>query len=175
MRADGGGSACGRVPMQHRSQEKTCDHERPPGVASGPADPIPAGESCVSDSQCTHGENGRCNPAINDDQHCTYDDCFADKDCKAGPCVCGETDWNADANVCLMGNCHTDADCGAHGYCSPSFGECGPYLGVVAYYCHTCDDDCVDDADCYPDQRGDYCLYNPAVARWVCGEAQCEG
>ncbi|HKU40744.1 MAG TPA: hypothetical protein VJR89_21435, partial [Polyangiales bacterium] len=53
-----------------------------------------------------------------------------------------------DNNRCLAGNCRVDADCGQSGYCSPSFGSCGSLDGVVAYYCHTCQDECIDDEDC---------------------------
>jgi hypothetical protein len=74
-------------------------------------------------------------------------------------------------NFCLAGNCRVDADCGAGGYCSPTFGSCGSFFGVVGYYCHTPKDKCVDDSDCPP---GD-CRYDPIGGSWACGTSFCAG
>jgi hypothetical protein len=73
-------------------------------------------------------------------------------------------------NVCLGGNCRVDADCGPGGYCSPSFGSCGAYAGVVGYYCHTAKDKCVDDAECASD-----CRYDTIMGAWACGTSSCAG
>ena len=92
-----------------------------------------------------------------------------------GVCACGGGFWS-DNNVCLNdGNCRTDADCGEGGACSPTLGDCGDYAGVVAYYCHTPTDECVDDADCTGTAGRGYCAYNPAAGHWMCSDAQCVG
>jgi hypothetical protein len=78
-------------------------------------------------------------------------------------------------NACLPGNCQTDGDCGSSGYCSPTFGGCGDYGGVIAYYCHTPADTCIDDSDCVSPERAGYCMYSPEVGRWACGYGQCVG
>ena len=92
-----------------------------------------------------------------------------------GPCECRPAGGTTTAaNVCKGGNCRTDEDCGAGGYCSPSFGSCGRYLGVVAYYCHTPKDKCVDDADCAGTAGAD-CRYNQVMGAWMCETTQCAG
>jgi hypothetical protein len=128
--------------------------------------------SCAADAHCSEGVNGRCEDLRG--AVCTYDECFADSECNTGgPCACEGGFWS-DSNACLAGNCQTDADCG--GYCSPSFGDCGDYAGVIGYYCHTPEDTCLDDADCSgPDTGAGYCMYRPEVAHWACGYGQCVG
>ena len=117
--------------------------------------------ACLRDEDCTAGDNGRCH-FDRAGARCTYDACFTDAECpeEGGPCICDS--GNGGGNACLPGNCKTDADCGSDGYCSPTASECG---GVVAYYCRTPDDSCVDDAGC----PGGQCMYRPEVARWACG------
>lgn len=129
--------------------------------------------SCATDAHCTDGVNGRCEERRG--TACTYDECFEDSECNTGgPCACEGGFWS-DSNACLLGNCRTDADCG-DGYCSPSFGDCGDYAGVIGYYCHTPEDTCIDDADCGGSDMGPgYCMYRPEVARWACGYGQCVG
>jgi hypothetical protein len=160
-----GTADCKREPKKHRALTEMCDHERAPS-AETPA----ASAGCTSDAECAQGENGRCGPNNRGLRTCTYDECFDDGDCMDGPCVCA-TDSGGN-NRCFGGNCATDADCGAKGYCSPSFGPCGNYAGVVAYYCHTCQDACTDDSDC---PNGGYCAYEPAAGHWLCSTAQCVG
>jgi hypothetical protein len=48
---------------------------------------------------------------------------------------------------------------------------------VTGYFCHTCDDECVNDSDCGgSDGYGDpYCMYNQSVGHWMCSTAQCAG
>jgi hypothetical protein len=130
---------------------------------------------CVRDEDCSAGENGRCTD-FRGGWQCTYDTCFTDGACDAGgPCRCEGAFWT-DANTCLAGNCRVDADCGSGGYCSPTFGDCGNYSGVIGYYCHTPADTCVDDADCVEAGVGaGYCMYRPELAHWVCGYGQCVG
>ncbi len=129
---------------------------------------------CLSDAECTAGVNGRCDDNRGD-FFCTYDTCFADSTCTSGgPCAC-EGESGSPGNTCLPGNCQTDADCGG-GYCSPTFGGCGTYSGVIAYYCHTAGDTCVDDGDCVDAMQGaGYCMYGPEQGRWSCGYGQCVG
>ncbi len=159
----------GRVPENHRPQAIDCDMERPrpPVNVNGPAD-------CNSHEDCTAGLNGRCSD-FGRHHSCTYDACFSDSDCGSGVCGCG-VNARTDANSCMSGNCRVNADCGAGGYCSPSFGECGPFLGPVAYYCHTAQDECIDDRDC-PDANGrpGYCAYNELARRWQCENSLCAG
>jgi hypothetical protein len=76
----------------------------------------------------------------------------------------------------MGGNCQIDADCGGGGFCSPSLGECGNYSGVVAYWCRTPEDTCVEDSDCVDPERGDgYCAHYPQVGHWACQYGQCVG
>jgi hypothetical protein len=83
------------------------------------------------------------------------------------------------ASVCIPANCHTDADCGSKGYCSPSVSfMCGANFGTQGWYCHTCADTCVEDADCPADPSkgpGHYCAYDPTQGHWACGYAFCVG
>jgi len=77
-------------------------------------------------------------------------------------------------NRCLPhGNCSTDADCGSAAYCSPSLllgDTCNPTN--IAFYCHTSNDECVDDSQC---TQG-YCLYDAAKKHWRCNERHaCDG
>ncbi len=130
---------------------------------------------CLSDADCTAGDNGRCQ----DNRgrfFCSYDTCYSDATCTTGgPCAC-EGQSGSPGNTCLPGNCQTDADCGSGGFCSPTFGGCGNYSGVIAYYCHTAADTCVDDADCVdPAQGAGYCMYSPERGHWACGYGQCVG
>jgi hypothetical protein len=141
---------------------------------SGPQCVVGRGE-CLSDADCTANDNGRCWDNRGN-WYCTYDTCYSDASCTSGgPCAC-EGESGSAGNTCLPGNCQTDADCGSNGYCGPSFGGCGGYSGVIAYYCHTPADTCVDDSDCSnPAQGAGYCMYTPEVGRWSCGYGQCVG
>jgi hypothetical protein len=83
-------------------------------------------------------------------------------------------------NTCIHSNCRVDSDC-ASGYCSPSVSpECGPFYGILGYYCHSCDDTCTNDSECV--QTGSngqpvkgYCAYQPTVGHWACGFGFCAG
>jgi hypothetical protein len=157
--------SCTRKPANHRPTAEMCDHERVPSAEV----PQPV-SGCTTDAECTEGQNGRCGPNNRGIRTCNYDQCFSDSECKeGGPCICGGVEAN---NRCFPGDCRTDADCGASGSCSPSFGTCGNYSGVVAYYCHTCKDECIDDRDC---RDGGYCAYEPTVGHWKCSTSQCVG
>jgi hypothetical protein len=169
----GGAGGVGRTPEKHRPSATACDNVRP---VDDPMVPD-AGNSvpCRTHADCTEGQNGRCSAIGRGGWVCTYDECFTDADCGApgGVCACGGSSSYADNNVCLSGDCKTDADCGAAGFCSPTFGSCGSYSGVVSYYCHTPQDECVDDADC--GGPAGYCAYVPAARHWKCSNAHCVG
>jgi hypothetical protein len=159
---------CGRRPHNHRPASEECDREREPGSLFHTVD----NPACSVDSDCTAGENGRClNAQFQAVPICSYDMCFSDAMCtRGGPCACAPPKTTTN-NICLAGNCNIDGECGPNGFCSPSFGMCGWYSGVVAYYCHTCEDECVDDSDCdHPDA---YCAYEPRRARWECSSFSC--
>jgi hypothetical protein len=172
------GIISGRVPAKHRPVAEMCDDER---NSSGPFIDDWALEqggdfvSCTAHEDCTEGDNGRCIGNGHDGWYCSYDRCFVDDDCD-NVCEC-EGGFRGDFNVCVGGDCRTDADCGPGGYCSPSFGDCGEYTGVVAYYCHTPDDECIDDSDCDGDGNfgAPYCAYNPAAGKWMCSDSHCAG
>jgi hypothetical protein len=177
----GAGGATPREPTKHRATATDCDHARPSNDPGAPTDPDAPRVQCRAHTDCTAGENGRCVGNGHDGWGCTYDSCFADSDCAAGTgesrvCAC-EGGSRSDNNVCLRGNCRLDADCGEAGYCSPSFGDCGNFFGVVGYYCHTNTDECVNDADCT--QGGTlpqaYCAFMPTVGRWKCSNSNCVG
>jgi hypothetical protein len=169
----GVGFAVERVPEKHRAAAVACDDERPPGNVRAF---FFLGSECAQDAQCSAGHNGRCQD-FRGTSACTYDECAVDGDCSSsGPCACEAAFWS-DANACLPGNCRTDADClGGGGYCSPTFGDCGDYAGVIAYYCHSPDDTCIDDSDCTSATQGPgYCMYRPELGHWECGYGQCVG
>jgi len=177
----GAGGATPREPTKHRPTATTCDQTRASNDPGAPTDPDAPRVDCRAHTDCTAGENGRCAGNGHDGWRCTYDNCFADSDCAAGAsesrvCACDGGD-RSDNNVCLPGNCRVDADCGEAGYCSPSFGDCGNYFGVVGYYCHTNTDECVNDADCTADgtRPQGYCAFRPTIGRWQCSNINCVG
>jgi hypothetical protein len=179
----GHGGTSGRVPLKHRAGV-ACATDRPAGTCTSAPD---AGFGCHSDSDCTAGSNGRCvaAPRLAVSCDCSYDTCMKDADCPqpGGVCECrpeasgqgsiAPTTPASPANACLAGNCRVDADC-AGGYCSPSLGSCGNFGGVVGYYCHTPNDQCVDDSDCAARGGGD-CRYNTTTGAWACNTSQCVG
>ena len=158
-------------PENHRPEAAPmCDNERDSPVI---VDPMTISAGCTAHDQCTDGINGRCTDYGRGYADCTYDQCFEDSDCGAGPCVCGTGAGN---NVCMGGDCQVDADCGEDGYCSPSYSDCGDYSGVVAYYCHTAADECTDDTDCPgAGPGGAYCMHSAELGHWVCSTSHCVG
>jgi hypothetical protein len=175
------------TPEKHRSAGETCDEVReavrpsPDGQPSAPAGDggqfiCPGGESrteygeCCFDEDCTEDTRGRC--SSRSFNYCSYDECQQDSDCTTGgPCVCGEG-----GNQCLSGNCQVDGDCSGGALCSPTLGTCGLYSGVLAYYCHTPEDACVNDSDCtVPGMGLGYCMYSPDVSHWMCSYTHCIG
>lgn len=153
-------------PMNHRPDRgEMCDNERAsPEVISGVG-------GCESHEECAEGDNGRCLPNRGGN-FCSYDRCFSDDDC-TGPCICGNTDTAP--NSCTAGGCQIDADCGPLSWCSPTFGDCGDFGGVVAYECHTAEDECTDDVDCADEGPGAYCRFSDEASHWVCSTLQCVG
>jgi hypothetical protein len=169
------GSSGGRVPVQHRPTGGACPQQRGPGMLTsqcmydaGPPQP------CLSDSDCTQGNNGRCmhpeyTPAICT-TGCSYDACFSDSDCPTmQPCDCRPSATSNTANACVGGSqCRIDSDCGPGGYCSPSQGY-GPFQCGIAYFCHTQADTCVNDTDCDSGR----CQFDGTAKHWQCGGPTC--
>jgi len=154
------------VPKAHRVSASTCTVPRGMATAmdAGGNNPF---ATCNSDAECTMGKNGRCQSVYNSMAcACNYDECTTDGDCAGGTCECRTADASRAPNRCLpRGDCATDADCGADGYCSPSLllgDTCNPLN--IAYYCHTQSDECVDDFQC---SQGN-CLYDHAKQHWRC-------
>jgi hypothetical protein len=175
---DAGGDACpgtpgvstkGEVPTEHRATAKTCDPSTaPPGPDGGLA-------ACTTDADCA-GDAGAYN-AFSHCLHglCSFDQCLTDSDCPNAVCGCAADYYGGNVafhpNVCVTGNCRTDADCGAGGACSPSRGRCGTYEG---FYCHGAADSCVNaTTDC--GSCGYACVYAPTAGAFVCGGAICNG
>ena len=172
---DGGGGSCTLpTPDEHRAAGAMCDDSRSfPEIEDWAA---MSGGSCASHEECAdEGDNGRCTVYPRGFTNCTADRCFGDSDCGAGPCVCGTGDFQE--NRCLAGNCQTDSDCGPGGFCSPSFGDCGNYSGVIGFFCHTCEDECTNDSDCGGTGEGydPYCAFDPAREIWACSDSHCVG
>jgi hypothetical protein len=160
-------------PKTHRAAAVDCPHDRVPGTAGSPR----TGDKCEKDSECTSGQNGRCESSLQGNV-CSYDECFTDADCgSAGVCGCRE-DQLYGANVCYKGNCRTDADCPTS-WCSPSAvnvsTSCttGIPIGTVGFFCHTAADECTDDSDC-PSSTGS-CTFDVDKLHWACRALLCFG
>jgi len=152
--------------------------------------------ACVSDLQCVPQNafqtEGRCGQVIRGAgqgldscpstcERCTYDTCHADSDCVStaasglGICDCRETPdhgldnaSHANPNYCVYGNnCRVDTDCKTGlPYCSPSADpNCGNFAG---YFCHTSDDECVDNSDC----SSGVCAWMATAKHWLCVSPQ---
>lgn len=165
------------LPDQHREtgnlSPNGCGHVIPPGS------PNPnVTDGCKRDEDCKDKKGGRCvgkggghSARYNT---CIYreDQCFVDADCKAkGSQVC-DCD-NETGHRCVGGNCATDADCGAGGYCSASpNGACwNETRGTTGYFCRTKADTCTSREDCRdpnrPNERHD-CMYKKELGHWAC-------
>lgn len=168
----GVGSCPSRPPKYHRPEQKTC---APP---SAPA-------ACLVDADCTvvtmlglvfATQKGKCVDG-GAGGTCDYDECHADSECLSGTdvCVCANEIDVMPPSVgaeCVAGTCRTDSACGNGLYCSPSIsGYCGASY-IAGQFCHTCQDECVDDADCQLFER---CSYDPAVGHWACRTTPCAG
>ena len=185
------------VAVNHVPTASSCSTTRAPGMQGdgGAATDGGLGAQCTSDSQCTSGVNGRCLPLTGGQVAlpqgvgvCTYDECSSATPCASGNiCVCGTEDGalGRTANTCLPSNCSSDSSCGTGGYCSPTYDTtCGPYDGIVGYYCHEAAneclvDECVNDKDCTGKDGGGgnagYCAWNPTSSKWTCAYSVCSG
>jgi hypothetical protein len=174
-----GGQGGARVALKHRASAAACAQDRSPSTCPYPDTSTSPVSACQTDADCVAGRNGRCEQSSRVAFcGCSYDTCFADGDCNTGgPCSCrtvaaDTAPATTPANLCLQGNCRVDADCGPGGSCSPTYDfSCGPYSGIIGYYCHKAADGCLDDADC---TAGD-CRYNPATGAWACATGACAG
>ena len=157
---------CGGSAQQHRGVPNACDAQR---RASDPmALGITQSGECKADADCKDGRNGRCLVSAVAAPRCTYDECLTDADCGEGKnCFCAPGDYVH--NRCVEANCHTDADCNEDGACSASYGDCGALHDVQGYYCHTCEDECTDDRDCWGEtQQPRDCRYDKKRKLWSC-------
>jgi hypothetical protein len=165
-------------PENHRPVAVACPQERASMEPATRGEDEPPLVGCEFDSDCTEGDNGRCTPVNRSSEYeCTYDTCFEDADCNGEICACRQAGSIA-VNFCMPGNCQTDADCGDDGYCSPSQGDCGSYLGTIGYFCRTLDDECLNDSDCTGDGNSGgpgYCMFSQSADHWICGYSQCVG
>jgi hypothetical protein len=98
---------------------------------------------------------------------CTSDACFVDSECPAdSACACAGDYYGGNGmhpNLCIRGQCRSDADCGGRA-CSPSFSlRCG---GLAGNFCHTSTDSCNTDADCCGSTP--WCRYQAPLGAWVC-------
>jgi hypothetical protein len=161
-----------KVPEKHRTTHGSCpsaDTPAPGTVTYGPKAITPPGPACKSKADCKDKANGRCSQG-----HCTYDNCYEDKDCGKTVCECRQDGING--YFCKGGDCAVDADCGANGYCSPSWSmTCGAFSGVVGFYCHTASDECTDDSECVKETVQGYCAFDSAAKHWRCGYGHCVG
>jgi hypothetical protein len=171
-----------RTPKVHRALATNC------GPSARTRERDPSLDGCQSDAECKKGANGHCEKTMVSHAHfenrCVYDGCSTDDDCKQedqdplstrlgpGPCICGQ---QGKVNTCYGGNCRSDADCGSNGFCSPSHDFACGYEGVPGYFCHTEDDECVDDSDCSTDagKSPSECRFDPKRERWACNAAEC--
>jgi hypothetical protein len=176
----------GRVPQNHRASPAQCPPERAAGSPCPDGGvPSPTNFACMQDSDCTVGLNGRClsvpqlvtpSPPSQGTQGllycetvCSYDQCLSDLDCPVRtPCACRFPSIYGSPNVCLTAsNCAIDADCGRGAFCSPS-----AVVGQAdrAYFCHTSNDLCIDDADCSPPAMGGQalCEFDAGSGHWSC-------
>jgi hypothetical protein len=168
-RLGGANGTTERVPQNHRANNAQCLDVAPMGAADCPLVASAPASDCQTDSQCTSGLNGRCenNGGGPAGCNCSYDTCTRDDACQTGgPCACHGSPYLSGGNVCAPGNCQIDSDCGAGGFCSPSLSPMSCF-SLSAYYCHTPNDQCVDDADC-PKDSGSRCMYDVTARRWQC-------
>jgi hypothetical protein len=124
---------------------------------------------CSQDSDCTNGQNGRCQgtgPIAG--LECSYDECVGDEGCpKSSVCECRPDSVSQIANYCTQpGGCRIDSDCGVGGFCSPS--QAGQWCGTL-YFCHTPADTCLNDGDCPAVGVSPGCNYDAALQHWACG------
>jgi hypothetical protein len=170
----GGGTNPAEIPTNHRASAATCE-TTPTGAAPVTclSAPDPSRCECSQDSDCNAKPGGHCSSnIISGTTTCAYDACRVDDDCGGtGDCICQVP--GIGVNTCLASNCRVDTDCGAAGYCSPSY-QCGLPLG---FYCHTANDECVNDVDCHPGVVTSiaHCVFSGGADHWVCDGDGCAG
>jgi hypothetical protein len=142
--------------------------------------------ACTTDADCTKTDGfggelmGKCT-TTSAGQTCDFDQCTTDASCTDPSDVCsceGQTSGEGNfGSLCIPANCHTDADCGSSGFCSPSgMTGCGNgFGGTTGWYCHTCADTCVDDSDCASMGMQGACTLDPTVGHWACSYGNCTG
>jgi hypothetical protein len=160
----------GRAPLAHRDASVACPRERDHDASLPcPEGTPPPGSQCVTNADCTGGQNGRCLCAPSFDPPdtgtvCSYDQCFADTDCPPRvPCGCRDVNIYGNPNTCnSASNCAVDSDCPSTGFCSQS--------GGAGYYCHTPNDACIDDVGCPPAtfMNLSACLFDGSRGVWRC-------
>jgi hypothetical protein len=159
---------------KHRPTAAPCPAGRGSGASFPSEASAPAGSTCHTDANCTAGLNGRCLQGSRFPSpfayECSYDECESDAGCRVGlACVCRAFSQDTAANFCTLGgNCLTDADCSAPGYCSLSFDKVCPWVSSWGYFCHTPSDECWTDADCVSQN----CTFNVIASRWTCSQSQ---
>jgi len=128
-------------------------------------------DQCLSDADCTRpgAPSGTCTSSM----VCSYDECLSDSDCGGSSvCTCvGPENRGVFGNTCTQAMCHVDADCGPGGYCSPS--QAGYISGqpvVGGWFCHGCNDACIDDSDCPPPFCLSFCAFNQPQGKWLCAQ-----
>jgi hypothetical protein len=165
----------GEVPPEHRPT--------PPSCAPNTTRPLPDGgvPSCTTSADCVAQGYGSCTAG-----QCVSDACLADGDCQKGyVCACaggveyrralnGAADGGAcqpyPVNICVPATCRMDSDCGAEGYCSPSYNGCG---GLEGYYCHGPADTCVDATRDCQSCGSNYCIWSSAAGAFTCAFQTC--
>lgn len=172
----GGGVVCVGTPSVATKHETPPEH-RVTAAACAPsvnAPPAPDGglAPCTADADCANGAWGYVTCVGG---RCSYDQCLSDADCDGGACGCssdyygGLTSYHP--NLCVPAGCHTDSDCGAGGFCSPTRGYCGRFQ---RFDCHTAQDTCVNwDTDC--NGCGASCVFDPNVGAFGCAGMFCGG
>lgn len=162
-----------RAPKKHRKEHEGCPRADTATATYAPMAPPPLGPPCTTRADCKGMTSPRCAAG-----HCVSDACYEDQDCKSGGvCTCEQS--GARGWYCKPGDCAVDADCGANGFCSPTWDMgCGAFFGTVGWYCHTKDDECVDDADCKDSDKSTgpgFCAFDPEKKKWRCGYGHCVG
>lgn len=130
---------------------------RPPGnlLAAPPPPPTPSicvADACHTDADCGPHLKCVCGAGRGSDRNrCVATDaCRSDRDCGADHvCNCGAS---GNANYCVVGNCHADADCEGGLKCENA-------------RCHTKNDKCRAYADCKP---GQMCSWDDGYRAWAC-------
>ena len=170
------GAASGSTPLACPPPEPTYHR------ASADACPVnTTTETCSADTDCTASTPGKCAGGF-----CNYDACTTDADCGASGmvCSCAGQSYSTgfytyvipSSNACVGGNCRVDADCGSGFFCSPDFtAGCPPVLD--GFYCHTCEDGCIEDGDCPTgvDDGVFLCTFEASHGARVCQLGGCSG